>query len=140
MINELPASLTVIFDGYCGVCTRTVEWLLSHDRDERLTVVPCQATRGVDRFGVSREQCETRVWAVATDGYRAAGAQAMMLILAVMWQRPWPMTVGRLPIISQLLALGYGLVTRHRHRFTGTTPWCEVHPGECLPECEIPSS
>lgn len=137
MTDSLPSSLTVIFDGYCGMCTFTVERLLSRDHDERLTVVPCQSTSGMTRFHVSREQCEERVWAVTPEGRRVSGGQAVMLICAVMWQRSWPVTIGRLPVVSQVLAWGYGLVTRNRHRFPGTTAWCEAHPGECLPPRKV---
>ena len=133
MTDALPASLTIIFDGYCAMCTRTVEWLLAHDRDERLTIVPCQDPSGTDRFGVSRDQCEERVWAVTPEGQRKSGGQAVMLILAVLWQRSWPVTLGRLSVVSGMLTWGYEVITRNRHRLPGTTPWCTSHPEECLP-------
>jgi len=133
MSHPLPPSLTVIFDGYCGMCTRTIAWLRDHDKQNRLDPLPCQSLDGVRRFGISREQCEEAVWSVTDDGERASGGQAAMMILAVMWQTSWPVTVGKMPGIRQALDVGYRLVARNRRRFPGMTPWCESHPDTCLP-------
>lgn len=133
MGTPLPSSLTVIFDGYCGMCTRTIAWLMDHDRAGRLEPVPCQNVDGVVRFGLSHSQCEASIWTLTDDGDLASGGQAMMLILAVLWQQPWIATIGRLPGVRQALDFGYGLVARNRRRFPGMTPWCESHPDACFP-------
>jgi predicted DCC family thiol-disulfide oxidoreductase YuxK len=132
MIAGLPESLTIIFDGHCGMCTRTISWIAARDRAGRLTPVPCQAREGVERFGLSRRECEASVWVVTPDGSRIPAGQAVVLVLAVLWQRPWLVTLGRLPGVRQLLDTGYRLVARNRGRFPGVMPWCESHPGDCV--------
>jgi predicted DCC family thiol-disulfide oxidoreductase YuxK len=129
--TSLPASLTVVFDGHCGMCTRTIAWLIAHDPEGRLRPVPCQSRTGVERFGLSREQCEASVWVVSPDGRTTSGGQAAVLIAALLWQRPWLVALGRLTGVRHLLHTGYKLVARNRNRFPGVTPWCESHPGAC---------
>jgi predicted DCC family thiol-disulfide oxidoreductase YuxK len=129
-----PEHLTIIFDGRCGVCTRTIAWLLSRDTRDRLTVVPCQTVDGVDRFGLTRDDCLRSVWAVTPDGGAEAGGQAATLIAAVLLQHRWPVTIGRMPGVRHILALGYRAVASNRHRLPGMMPWCESHPEECTAE------
>lgn len=133
----VPESLIVIFDGRCGMCTRTVEWLVARDKDARIEPIPCQTKSSVERFGLSLGQCERSVWAIAPGGEMASGAQAAMLIVAVLWQRAWPIRMWQRPVIRHVLSAGYTLVARHRHHFPGTTPWCETHPAACFPTCDL---
>jgi len=127
-----PESVTVIFDGRCGFCTAVVQRLLDGDRHHRVTAIPCQTIDGVERFGLTEQDCLASVRAVAADGRRETGAQAAVLITAVLLGRSWPLRIGRLPGVRQLLALGYRLVASIRHRLPGAVPWCEAHPGACL--------
>ena len=133
MRQQLPPALTLIFDGYCSVCTRIVAWIGERDREQRITPVPCQGKDVTTRFGVSRAECESSVWTMNSIGERQAEGQAVVLVLAVLWNQPWLVTFGRLPGIRLALNLGYHLIAKNRGRLPGVTPWCVVHPDVCLP-------
>jgi predicted DCC family thiol-disulfide oxidoreductase YuxK len=127
-----PDHVIVIFDGQCGVCTRTVAWLERRDRHHWLRPVACQTVHGVGRFGLTPRDCLASVWAITPGGRKEAGAQAATLIASVLLQRQWPVTLGRMPGVRHVLALGYRTVARNRHRLPGMTPWCDSHPGQCI--------
>lgn len=120
----VPTSLTVIFDGTCGFCTRWVRYMHKLDRHQRLTSVPCQLVVGDERFGLVDADCGESAWAIddGSSGQRAAGAQAAMLIVATLLQRRWPVTVGRLPGVRHVLAFGYRTIARNRYRLPGDAP------------------
>lgn len=131
MVENVPGTLTVVFDGDCGMCTCTVNALRSRDHGGRLTFVPCQSTRGVEQFGVTGEECAASVWAISPDSIPVSGGEAAVLIAGVLMQKRWPVVVGGLPVVHHALDRGYRFVARNRSRFPGETPWCAVHPDDC---------
>ena len=126
-----PDHVTVIFDGTCGFCTRSIRYLHRLDRQGRLTSVACQVAQREARYGLEGVDCGESAWALTDDGRREAGGQAATLIASALLQQRWPVTVGRLPGVRHALAFGYRAVARNRHRFPGDTPWCEANPGRC---------
>ena len=125
------SQLTVVFDGYCGMCTRTRRHLERLDSHDRVRWVPCQTLEEEGKGPISKRACERVIWAYAEDDTPVAGSQAMMRIIATILGKEWPVSFGHLPIVKQALAVGYGLVARHRRFFPGDTPWCEQHPDTC---------
>lgn len=123
--------LTVVFDGYCGMCTRTRRYLEGWDAHNRIRWLPCQTLEEGGTGPVNTQACERVIWAYAGDDTPVAGSQAMMRIISTILGQQWPVTLGRLPVIKQALAVGYGLVARHRRYFPGDKPWCEQHPEQC---------
>lgn len=123
--------LTVIFDGRCRVCSRTIRMLKDLDRHDRLHMIPCQSAEGVDRYGVTPAQCEKQVFVVRGDGQVVEGGQAAMLILATALEQPWLARVGGLPIVRQVVNAGYALISRVRRRLPGPPTWCDEHPEQC---------
>lgn len=123
--------LTVIFDGQCGMCTRTVRQLHRWDKRGVLSFRPCQSVPLDGVSGVTPTQCLRAVWAIADDGTIAKGSDAAMLILSAIINNWWPYRFGRLPGIQQIMQWVYNLVADNRRKFPGETPWCQQHPEEC---------
>lgn len=124
-------NVTVVFDGQCGMCTRTVRKVRDLDRRHVLTFRPCQSIPAEGWRGVWPAQCERAVVAVADDGTIAVGSDAAMLILSAMTGSQIPYRVGTVPGIRHVLQAGYRLIANNRRRFPGETPWCQQHPEEC---------
>ncbi len=51
-----PMTTVLIFDRYCGFCTRTVSWLLRLDRQNRLAALAIQAGCSNPAIAASRDQ------------------------------------------------------------------------------------
>lgn len=126
-------NVTVIFDGQCGMCTRTVKALKRMDRHDRLMLRPCQSVPEEGWEGIRPAQCEAAVWTVAEDGAKAQGSDAAMMIAAALMNGRWPMTFGKLPVVQQVMQVVYRAVARNRRRFPGEKPWCQQHPEDCEP-------
>ncbi|MCA9832712.1 MAG: DUF393 domain-containing protein [Thermomicrobiales bacterium] len=123
--------VTVIFDGECGVCTRTIRFLREHDKRHVLTFRPCQTIPDGGWHEIRPADCARAVWAVGDDGHIAYGSDAAFLILAVMWNNWWPWRLGTLPGVRQVGQAVYRVIANNRRRLPGDTPWCEQHPHEC---------
>lgn len=124
--------LTVVFDGWCRVCARTIAMLERLDRHDRLKMVPCQSIEGVERFGLTRAQCDASVCVIDAAGEAIDGGAAAMLILATALEQQWLKTLGNLPVLRHLIDTGYRFVSKHRRRLPGSRPWCAEHPGLCV--------
>lgn len=129
--HDIPDRVTVIFDGTCGSCTRSVRYLERLDRHHRITVVACQVAKRDPAFPLGDIDCGESAWAITADARAESGGQAAPLIAAVLLGRRWPLTLGRLGMVRHALAFGYRWVANNRHRFPGDTPYCTAHPGAC---------
>jgi predicted DCC family thiol-disulfide oxidoreductase YuxK len=130
------AALLLIYDGWCGICTRSMEWMRARDRRGRVAALPSQTPGLAERAGLTRAQLNREAWAVDRRGRRYAGAAAINRVLA---ELPGWRSVSRLydlPGIHQGETLFYRWFAANRGRFSrwGAVPTCERPGASCLPE------
>lgn len=128
--------LLLVFDGYCGVCTRFVGWLQARDRAGRVRVLPSQTPGLREQLGLSRADTDRQAWAVAAGGRRYGGAAAINRVLGELG--PWRFVAALydVPGLRQGEEAAYRLFARHRGRFArwGVTPACERPDSDCATE------
>jgi predicted DCC family thiol-disulfide oxidoreductase YuxK len=117
----------VFFDGVCGLCDRTVRFLLRHDRCDRLRFAPLQgetAHRVLPPLGGRPEALET-IYVLTADGRLLERSRAVLFATAALGG-PWAL-FGILRIVPRPLAdLVYGQVARVRYRIFGRFEACQV--------------
>ncbi|OBF93091.1 thiol-disulfide oxidoreductase [Mycobacterium sp. 852002-51152_SCH6134967] len=122
---------TLFFDGNCGMCTRAVYFVLKMNRTGDLRTAPLQGEGVAERLGIP----QSRILDVARwhdqSGAVYDGAQAVNAAVAAALGTRIPLLVYRIPGIRALQDAVYRYVASHRHRFPGTTPYCESHPVGC---------
>lgn len=135
--------LTFVFDGYCGFCTRSVQWIERLDRHRRVTLVPYQAPGMPEAHGLSVADCEAAAWALAPDGRRERGAGAVNAALGAAIGSGLPLRLYRAPGVRQLQDAVYAWIANNRRRLRGVTPWCIARPeagcGEGERSCALPT-
>jgi predicted DCC family thiol-disulfide oxidoreductase YuxK len=122
-----PSTATLIFDGDCGFCTSTANYIV------RTSSVPVTAyawqLTDVSRLGLTEAQTADRVYLVIGDEtFGGHLAFAYLLFIQRNWALKaigWLMTV---PPLCWLAFIGYRLVARYRHRLPGGTPACKLPP------------
>lgn len=119
----------LVFDGECGFCTWTVQWLRRLDRRRRVELVPLQAHGAAESVGVSVVQAQESVRWQESDGTRRAGAGAANAALAAAIGTRLPLRIysGTARLQERL----YDWVSVRRGRFPGVRPYCASHPEEC---------
>lgn len=100
------------------------------DRNRRVTAVPSQKPGVCASAGLTAQECEASVWAVAPDG-RYRGAEAINVVLAVALGTRLPLGLYELPLVRWLQDLTYLLVAANRGRLPGDEPYCSQHPNQC---------
>ncbi|MEO1056121.1 MAG: hypothetical protein AAFY28_04325 [Actinomycetota bacterium] len=109
--DELPAQAVLLFDGGCGMCTRSARALVrlcgvsELDTDgERVDVVPSQRPGLLDRTGVTGAQAAESVWTVTSSPTIVVGGpRAIALAVAVGRQQRWPMWPFVVPGVGWVL-------------------------------------
>jgi predicted DCC family thiol-disulfide oxidoreductase YuxK len=108
-----------------------VRLLKALDRNRRVTAVPFQKSGIPASVGLTLEECEATAWAMAPDGGRYRGAEAVNALVAAALGIAVPLFVYSLPGIRQLQDFFYSVVASNRSRLPGDRPYCAQHPVEC---------
>lgn len=126
----LPASPVVFYDGHCGVCDASVQWLLTHDRAGTFRFAPLQGDTAAalrERHPEMPAELDSVLLVEPSDaGERVSWhSTAVFRILA---RLPWPWRalawLGALP--RPLTDLGYRLFARVRLAVGGKRDACRI--------------
>lgn len=120
--NQLDSSkfaLEVFFDGACPLCRREINMLKGWDRQRRLRMTDISDPAfDPQAVGKTHEELMARMHGRLPDGTWVAGVEVFRRLYAAVGFGP-VLWLTRLPVVSQLLDLGYVLFARHRLRLTG---------------------
>lgn len=115
----------MFFDGVCGLCNHTVNWLLAHDPERRLRFAPLQGTTAFKLLSdETRRNLDTLVFVHSGSTFTRSGAVSRILsTLGGRWQ-----ILGVLlwMIPSPIRNLGYRVVSRMRYRMFGKHDSCRL--------------
>ena len=119
MVPHLPV---LVYDGDCGICTRTAHWVA-----HRLPEGDGTAVEPWQRLDLAPTDVESAAWWIDGNGVKHSGHRAVAASLRAIGGR-WG-AVGRLlsvPPVSWLAQAVYSVVAANRRRFSrwGVTPEC----------------
>jgi predicted DCC family thiol-disulfide oxidoreductase YuxK len=116
----------VIFDGDCGLCQSSVQFMLRHDPREVLYFAPRQSTAGqalLVRCGFVDASPNS---VVLVEGNRASTQSTAVLRIARYLRFPWNLAGIFTLIPAPLRDAAYGWVARNRFRFAKKAPVCRL--------------
>lgn len=120
----------VLFDGVCGLCDASVQFLLRRDRRQRLIFAPLQgatAAEVLQRSGLMEEaQSVVLVLDYATSAESVhVKSQAVLLALRELGGL-WALLSGLRLVPRPMRDVVYDWVVRHRYRWFGRFDACKV--------------
>ena len=108
----------VMYDGYCNLCSRTVQWILKYDRQKEFSFIPLQQT---EYEGLDYSNSDTVLLLMNGKIYNRSGA---VLQIAMRLKFPWPL-LGIFIIIPPFVRNGvYNLISRNRKKWFGSRTTC----------------
>ena len=113
----------LVFDGDCGFCTTSANWLA---RGDRVETVPWQFL-DLESVGLTVDQVSTSVWWLVDDRAVEHSSRAIgraLLLRGTPWS--WAGRVLLVPAMRPLADAVYRVVARYRHRLPGGTPVCRM--------------
>ena len=131
-----PLGDVVFFDGVCGLCNASVDFILRRDSVHRFRFAPLQGeTAHRELPTTDTERLDTLVLVTSTGIHRRSAA-----VVRILWRLPglWPWVGGLLWLVPlPLRDIGYRIVSAHRLRWFGQKETCRLPTPEerelCLP-------
>lgn len=121
----------MLYDGTCGLCHRSVKWLLHHERAAELRFAPLQGDTAAElraRFADIPKDLDS---VVLIDGGRAYLRSKAFLHVARYLRAPWRWAYAWRWLPAPVLDLGYRVIAAVRYRLFGRADACEVpSPGQ----------
>jgi predicted DCC family thiol-disulfide oxidoreductase YuxK len=116
----------VLYDGVCGLCSRSVRWLIRHDSDRNLRFAPLQGDTAAQLRLEHPEIPRDIDTVVLVDDGRVYLRSKAFLHVARHLDRPWRWGYAFRWLPAFLLDPIYRLVARVRYRIWGKTDACEL--------------
>ncbi|HSC89948.1 MAG TPA: DCC1-like thiol-disulfide oxidoreductase family protein [Polyangiaceae bacterium] len=115
----LAAGPILLYDGSCGVCSRTVQWVLAHERAHTLRFAPLESAVGQElraRAGIA-DDVDSLLWMEQGAGQLQAATHSSAALRVVDYVGgPWRL-LGALRIVPRFLRdAAYRAFARVRHR------------------------
>ena len=125
------AAPVILYDGTCGLCHRSVRWILRHERDHELQFAPLQGETAAqlrERHPAIPEDISTVVLVDESDRVRLRSKAFLYSArhLRAPWR--WAYAVRWLP--GFLLDLGYRVIAAIRYRVWGRAELCDLQSPE----------
>jgi predicted DCC family thiol-disulfide oxidoreductase YuxK len=115
---DAPGPWTLIYDGDCEICRRSVTALVAWDRDRAFECLPYQDAGVTARFpALDPRALRDAVHLVGADGRVWAGAAAVEQAARLLPRARALAWLFRLPFAGALADRAYRAIARHRHRF-----------------------
>lgn len=108
---------TIYYDGSCPMCTTIIGKVGGSSQKEKFD--PKDTARGSLPHGLTKEQVEKEIHVIGPDGKVYKNAEAILKILEEYPRWRFLVKIGGLPIIRQLLPVGYKFIAANRHFIFG---------------------
>ena len=115
----------VFYDGYCNLCSRTVQWIKRNDPKDQFQFKPLQDTNSLNlamggREGISPND-DTVILVKNGKVYKRSAA---ILRIATRLRFPWPLMAVFFVVPRFLRDAVYRLVAKYRKRWFGVRTTC----------------
>lgn len=114
----------VLFDGVCNLCNRLVQFVLRHDRQERIAFASLQSPAGkklLAQYQLSDVPKDTFVWIEGENSYiKSTAALRTVRALGGGWKLLYVLITIPRPVRDWV----YQFIARRRYRWFGQTNQC----------------
>ncbi|MEE4198887.1 MAG: DCC1-like thiol-disulfide oxidoreductase family protein [Bacteroidales bacterium] len=132
-IDDQPEHAVVLFDGYCNLCSRSVQFIIPRDKNKFFYFASLQSAAGKKlclQHGLP-ENYNASV--IVIEGQKIYLRSEALLKIASKLKGPWPaLTIFKI-IPESIRDLMYNFIARHRFRWFGRRKECLV-PSESMKE------
>lgn len=124
-----PRSYPVVFfDGECGICNHTVQFLIKRDRAQRLRFAPLQGETASARLGAEAASRLDTLYFSDEAGTFSRSSAALRIAGYLPW--PWALARGFWVIPKFIRDFIYDAVAKRRHLLAGRHATCGLLSAE----------
>src|SRR5262245_65198387 len=115
-MSSVPRHL-LLWDGKCGFCRRSIDWVRRHDRLGRFEIIPFQDAPSPPMTPELRDACKRAAHVITSEGRVLRAGRASMFVLRETGH-PLLGRIFAMPPLVWLVELGYIIVARNRSGFS----------------------
>ena len=119
----------VFYDGECGLCQHSVQWLLDHDRDQKLLYAPLQGETAAELLGSVQlpDGLDSIIYFSESEGFRSIEWYSTG-VLQLLRLLPLPWSLGRWCLwIPKFIRDGvYRFIAKNRIKWFGNADACRL--------------
>jgi predicted DCC family thiol-disulfide oxidoreductase YuxK len=121
-----PAKPIVLYDGTCGLCHKSVKWILRHEADHEIQFAPLQGPTAADLRTKHPEIPENVDTVVLVENERVRLRSKAFMYVSHHLRRPWRWGYAFRWMPAFLLDLGYRFIAAIRYRIWGRADMCDL--------------
>jgi predicted DCC family thiol-disulfide oxidoreductase YuxK len=125
------AGAVLVFDGFCGFCTKMVYLIKRFDNKNQLQFIAWQSSGTLKRFELTVQDVKHAAWFINTDE-RESGAGAINAALSLVFGTRIFKFFYFLPGIRQTQDAAYRWIEQNRKRLPGVVPYCKQAGSNCV--------
>ena len=115
----------LVFDGVCVLCSRSVQFVLRHDRRKRFRFATTQSPTGTRLMAEHGLDAANPASVLLIEADRAYAESAAMIRVLRSFGSAWPLLAGALWIIPRPLRdAAYRAIAKRRYRWFGQRETC----------------
>jgi predicted DCC family thiol-disulfide oxidoreductase YuxK len=116
----------VLYDGTCGLCHKSVKWILKHERDHEIQFAPLQGTTAAELRTKHPEIPENVDTVVLVENNRARLRSKAFMYISHHLRAPWRWGYAFRWMPAFLVDLGYRFIAAIRYRIWGRADMCDL--------------
>ena len=116
----------VLYDGTCGLCHKSVKWILRHENDHEIHFAPLQGPTAAELRTKHPEIPENVDTVVLVEDGKARLRSKAFFYISRHLRNPWRFMYKLRWLPAIVLDLGYRLIAAIRYRVWGRADACEL--------------
>lgn len=116
--NQNEQKKTIYYDGDCPMCTVIINKVDNSSQKEKFN--PKDITKEIMPQNITKKQAKEEIHIIDSEGKIYRNAEAILKILEEYPRWKFLAKIGKLPIIKQVLQIGYKFVAINRHFLFGS--------------------
>lgn len=121
-----PVKPIVLYDGTCGLCHKSVKWILAHERDHEIQFAPLQGTTAAELRAKHPQIPDNVDTVVLVENDRARLRSKAFMYISRHLRAPWRWSYAFRWLPAFLLDLGYRFIAAIRYRIWGRADVCDL--------------
>ncbi|MEO8601222.1 MAG: thiol-disulfide oxidoreductase DCC family protein [bacterium] len=122
--------LVIFYDGVCGLCDRTVRFVVAHDTVGRFRFAPLQSDYAAATLAAHGRDARDVDTVCLLDGATLRIKSDAVLAILKHLGSVWRLASAARVVPRPLRDLGYDVLARHRYRWFGRFDQCALPPPE----------
>ena len=115
---KIPEQVTLIYDGSCPLCSKTIAWIRKNEIESSFVMLPCQGEETVSRFPkIERKDCMNAMHLVLSNGRVLVGEKAMPEIFSRLQHYRFAALLFKLPGLQTISRIAYRWFAERRYKF-----------------------